>query len=61
MGRERESDLQPMSSSLLNERSPGQSSGVIQQGGGRGKLDDWSTGSLHQKGHHALEKFEGEF
>ena len=38
-----------MPSSLLNKRSQGQSSGVIQQGGGRGKLDDWSTGSSHQK------------
>ena len=50
-----------MSSSLLNERSQGQSSGVIQQSGRRGKSDDWSTGFSRQKGHHALEKFEGEF
>ena len=47
--------------SLLNERSQGQSSGVIRQVGERGKSDDWPTESLHQKGQHALEKFQGEF
>ena len=46
--------------SLLNERSKVQSSGVTRRGGGGGKSDDWSTGSSHQKDHHALEKFEGE-
>ena len=46
--------------SLLNERSQGQSSGVTQRGGGRGKSDDWSTGPSRQK-KHTLEKFEGEF
>ena len=50
-----------MPSSLLNKRSQGRSSGVIQLGGGRGKSGDWSTGSSRQKGHHMLEKFEGEF
>ena len=44
---------------LLNEKSQGQSSGVTRGGGGKGKSDDWSTGSSRQKGHHMLEKFEG--
>ena len=43
---------------LLNERSQGQFSGVTRRGGGRGKSDDWSTGSSYQKGHHASEKFD---
>ena len=36
-------------------RSQGQSRGMTRRGGGRGKSDDWSTGSLRQKGHHVRE------